>query len=765
MMDWNIVAPLNGEWTLDCPPDTGSNSVGPASESSTRKQPRVALACKRCKRRKQRCDGVHPVCRSCEKAKVPCIYERPVRPQYPGGKSLYIAALEERIAFLESRLPGFAEDHFVAAPPAPALAPAPAPAPASHADPNPPPHAGSTISPIAVPDRGVEDGHREKAPESPAFRRRSRQDTLIGSFSDAESSSLVDGVAYLSLRASGSGDADTEPCYLGSTSGATIARMLQASIFDSSRGRRAIFGTGEYPAAADYDQTPAMPPSPTSPASVVIGTAAAFPGREAAGMLFDVFFDRLHTHWPILDRRLYTHLFEKQYEQGELSIQQRGVMHLIYAISSRFLQLTNKPSGVHPETHLKAAIQHMDYILEQHNLGTVQFLLLLALHGQRSPYGAGSWSQVRHAVTLCIELGFHRRRRTAPLPSNNSSPRAVEMRCRVFWAAYCLDRLTSGVLGRPFAIDDREIDAELPSPDPDLRDLTATPSSGSPLTWSNVLPFIHIVKLHRIQSRIHSRIYRVNRQESPTPADLDAEISSLQGELDEWRVRVPHPPPKRSTVDGGAPSSPGWMYDPESQHHDSRDFFELQYHKSVLLLLTALLPTLDPHADARFRAVAHSAASVCAAYRRLERQRTLSYTMLALHSCFVAGLTLVYCVWRGGRRLLGYEALEATRACSQSLAIFGEKWPGAVKYRDVFDALSGSLLRVMMTEDGGFGGGGGGGERLRLDSRDLCLPEDEVVGMDSVLSDAVRNAFMEVDEEAPGGAEVWQMFNEMVQGD
>ncbi|KAJ0336903.1 hypothetical protein COL922a_007359 [Colletotrichum nupharicola] len=115
---------------------------------------------------------------------------------------------------------------------------------------------------------------------------------------------------------------------------------------------------------------------------------------------------------------------------------------------------------------------------------------------------------------------------------------------------------------------------------------------------------------------------------------------------------------------------------------------------------------------------------------------------MALHSCFIAGLTLVYCLWRD-RSLFSYDALEATRACSQSLTIFGEKWPGAVKYRDIFDALSGSLFKTIVNPSSTSG-----------------KPI-----MSHAISDAVKEAFMEVDEEAPGGWQGWRMFNEMVHDD
>lgn len=154
--------------------------------------------------------------------------------------------------------------------------------------------------------------------------------------------------------------------------------------------------------------------------------------------------------------------------------------------------------------------------------------------------------------------------------------------------------------------------------------------------------------------------------------------------------------------------------------------------------------------------------------------------MTALHSCFVAGLTLVYCLWRD-RALFSYDALEAARACSQSLTIFGEKWPGAVKYRDIFDALSGSLFKAIV-DPSPSKSSGAGLEPLRVDlqaepvgspTNQGVLPLDNTERAQSgessrtthPVSNAVKEAFMEVDEEAPGGWQGWRMFNEMVQHD
>lgn len=157
--------------------------------------------------------------------------------------------------------------------------------------------------------------------------------------------------------------------------------------------------------------------------------------------------------------------------------------------------------------------------------------------------------------------------------------------------------------------------------------------------------------------------------------------------------------------------------------------------------------------------------------------------MISLHSCFVAGLTLVYCIWRD-RSLFSYEMLEATRDCSQSLTIFGEKWPGAVKYRDIFDALSGNLLKSIVNPSSPQAPTEAprrrhvnaeaahyvSGQAMHAKQANLSQPHANGAhtvdtSMGHMVSDAVKEAFMEVDGEAPGGWQGWRMWNEMVSDD
>lgn len=104
-------------------------------------------------------------------------------------------------------------------------------------------------------------------------------------------------------------------------------------------------------------------------------------------------------------------------------------------------------------------------------------------------------------------------------------------------------------------------------------DLTAlgSPPATPEASWSNMRPFIHIIKLRKIQSKIHRRVYRVDKDvfagSLGDRAKLDSKMAAIRTELDDWARTIPHPPKDAKSIT--------WMYDPESAYHDSRDFFNL----------------------------------------------------------------------------------------------------------------------------------------------------------------------------------------------
>jgi hypothetical protein len=115
------------------------------------------------------------------------------------------------------------------------------------------------------------------------------------------------------------------------------------------------------------------------------------------------------------------------------------------------------------------------------------------------------------------------------------------------------------------------------------------------------------------------------------------------------------------------------------------------------------------------------------------------------------------------------------------LTIFGEKWSGAVKYRDIFDALSGNLIRKLVRPNQSAGSLQAYHRQIPPGQPSIIEAYDEYrareasghnledndgsftePSMSQMISDAVEETFMEVDEEAPGGWPGWRMWTEMM---
>jgi len=70
-----------------------------------------------------------------------------------------------------------------------------------------------------------------------------------------------------------------------------------------------------------------------------------------------------------------------------------------------------------------------------------------------------AWRVIGLTVRLCIEMGMHRKETYDALPEDERNSVVL-----LFWAIYCLDRRWSFGTGMPFALQDSDIDSNLPKP-------------------------------------------------------------------------------------------------------------------------------------------------------------------------------------------------------------------------------------------------------------------------------------------------------------
>ena len=81
----------------------GTSPPQNGTESTPAKRSRVSRACDQCRASREKCDGVKPVCHTCDTQKRTCTYDEP--PKKRGIQPNYIRTLELTLAWLFQTVP------------------------------------------------------------------------------------------------------------------------------------------------------------------------------------------------------------------------------------------------------------------------------------------------------------------------------------------------------------------------------------------------------------------------------------------------------------------------------------------------------------------------------------------------------------------------------------------------------------------------------------------------------------------------------------
>ena len=138
------------------------------------------------------------------------------------------------------------------------------------------------------------------------------------------------------------------------------------------------------------------------------------------------------------------------------------------------------------------------------------------------------------ATRTCVDLGFHNEH-NVQLDSLDSLE--IDMRRRLFWVTYKLDRLLSQSLGRPPAIPDGFINVPMPS---HLHDVDIHPDhygqlEGEGCSYKAV--FIHTTRLRQLQSEILNNTYGTMNTAPPAEEWFEEMFERLK----EWLATSPDP--------------------------------------------------------------------------------------------------------------------------------------------------------------------------------------------------------------------------------
>jgi hypothetical protein len=121
------------------------------------------------------------------------------------------------------------------------------------------------------------------------------------------------------------------------------------------------------------------------------------------------------------------------------------------------------------------------------------------------------------------------------------------------------------------------------------------------------------------------------------------------------------------------------------------------YYKCIRFLLYPIILSADVADINCLRRCAQACAGVCQTYKKLHQEVPVGFSVMALHSIFIAGLTLLYCIWAAPNEVFGISTSNGLDACSIVLYVIAERWVGARKFRDVFDVIKQAVMESIET--------------------------------------------------------------------
>jgi hypothetical protein len=377
-------------------------------------------------------------------------------------------------------------------------------------------------------------------------------------------------------------------------------------------------------------------------------------------------------------------------------------LFMLFAISG----VTRYRSGLskeHPFGYYLAALAHIGSIPLIGTPDAIQNSLLIGRFGMYHHVGTSLWDISHFCLRQCIELGYH-----APPQSPITAIEEQKQR-RIFWECYILDRYSSGILGRPFAIADEDISVELPvlADDEVLKAANITSlsdvSNVAPSQPTEVSVFVFCIQLRQISSKIHTEFNSGRRQayrsaqSTPMPFTsagyVQMKVHDFLAQLESWRQNAPV------------------FADPNSLY-ERPEWYDFTLEKDKLTLFRGAMHTApklsnnSPPADLLALSL-RSAIRVITLYSEMLEKKYITWTRSYFQAIFAAGLSVLFCLGLD-RSAADQENLSpSTEAsspvatlhmCSQVLHTFEKEMPDVRSFAVVFDELKDLSIRKLQQQ-------------------------------------------------------------------
>ncbi|RMJ24005.1 Transcription factor [Aspergillus sp. HF37] len=345
-------------------------------------------------------------------------------------------------------------------------------------------------------------------------------------------------------------------------------------------------------------------------------------------------------------------------------------------------------------------------------LQELQAVILLAHFALLQPVAPGPAHLIEVAVRTAVNIDLYCEDESDAGSTEDSrnqeltthQDRVRDLRRRLWWCAYSLDRVIAPYIGRPFSISDQVVTTEFPSmleehiPRGEQRSKHITH---------------HYFKLRQLQSEIHE-VLQYQRARAKASNKSNACVNALPSfrsfesfhswrgdvnrRLDEWKRGIPE-------------QRAGVCFPVVLLELDYWQTINLLYRQNIGVpaRLDEMMPVTDPARcsadesqleDSIYLKVAEASGKVLQLYRLLHHVRLVNYTYLAAHSIFLAGSSFLFTIWHSPliRSQLMLNEIDYTLLAGTTiLADMADRYPHAGSCRDTLEQMGAATMQMCLS--------------------------------------------------------------------
>ncbi|KAI8065137.1 fungal-specific transcription factor domain-containing protein [Gongronella butleri] len=430
------------------------------------KRTRAKRSCDLCRKKKIRCDAdIKKPCSGCAQAGLECEFLVEQKKRGPASgfskKNSYVEALESRLKRMEGLLSAMAESK------------------ASSSDSSPLEDAisihdgaaGPSVSAAAMASSAATHETNESSPASTS-----------STFMDDDDkpftcSDLMESTHEIAAKLDGLTLSDYDrTSYIGISSG---VHLLNKMLFDSKKRHRIVDQPNWIIEKVndDTDEHILLKSVPINDMpqgyvdrSYAMNMHVPHITEQITDALVDMYFQHFHQVCPIINKRAFLEQYYYQYpspcDEYLLSVVCATSLRRVHLLSptdwpDALLGLNEtKQIDIYKVLHAKVN-SLLDIVAKRSRISTIQSLILLTLFVEppsSDPGDASYWFMTGVTIRMAQDLGLHRSSSNWRIPEEE-----VELRRRIWFAIYLMDRWVTAELGRPISIHDHDFDVELPS--------------------------------------------------------------------------------------------------------------------------------------------------------------------------------------------------------------------------------------------------------------------------------------------------------------